>query len=210
MNVDLQIINFRPNCKDEWFEAAKNSVKDEPVNLHLYQGNRFGPLHLRQEFIEQSETPYLGWIDDDDEIIPGTVQQCVDFLDREENQHYCGVYTNFSIMDENSVIIEEINQPDYEEVNIFTIRKRPFHFILLRREAARYSLKIPAKYHGAIGGDTLLIVSYATLFGDWFRLPIQGYKWRSREGSNGKKINEYGMVISHCNKVVKHKELFRS
>lgn len=210
MNVDLQIINYKPNCKSEWFQAAKNSVKDEPVNLHLYQGNKLGPLHLRQEFIQKCKVPYLGWIDDDDELIPGTIKQCVDFLEKQENKKFCGVYTNYSIMNENSIIIEEINKSDYKEDNIFTKHERPFHFLLLRREAARFSLKIPAKYHGATGGDTLLVVSYATLFGDWFRLPIQGYKWRSRENSQGKKINEYGMIIAHCNKVVKHKDMFRS
>ena len=204
--VDLQIIYFSPNCKEEWFLNAINSVKDEPINLSLYEGHEFGPLHLRQEFIEKSNSPYIGWIDDDDELIPGTIQQCVDFLDRVENQHYCGVYTNYEIMDEDSITFETIQHNPYDKNNIHVPRKRPFHFTLLRNQAARQCLKIPAKFHGSRGGDTLLINAYATSFGDWYQLPITGYRWRSRKDSQGKKLNGYAHVVSHCIHVV-YKEI---
>jgi hypothetical protein len=208
-NVDMQIISYPPNGKKEWLDKAIESLKDEPVNLKIYEGNSWGPLHNRQALIEKCDVPFFGWVDHDDEVVPGTVQKCVDFLSLEENKKFCGVYTDFTVMNEMSETIGFVEHPPYSEKHLFTKGKRPFHFILFRTEAAKHTLKIPSKYHGAIGADLLLMRCYATLFGDWVHLPINGYKWRSYENSCGKKINEYNMVISHCNYVIKNKDKFR-
>lgn len=202
LEVDLQIIHYPENCKEEWFQSALDSVKDEPVNLKIYRGNSLGSLHKRQEFFEFSTAPFVCWIDHDDELVPGTIQKCLDFLQARGNEKFCGVYTDYCIMNEESQIVSTMKRPPYEKSTHISNLNRPFHFILFRREAAEKSFLIPPKFHGAGGGDFYLILAYATLFGEFAHLGILGYKWRNRSDSQGKTIKEFPMLVGHCAQVI--------
>jgi len=196
--VDLLMIRFPDNCKEEWANQALQSIKNEPINLTILPGIHEGPLTQRLEFIKKVQAPYFCWIDDDDQLIEGTVQICIDELEKEENINKCGVFTNHYNMNEDGVIIEtpEKYQPRlYSQLNK---SHRPFHFLLWKKEVIPYILKyyesIPDK------GDLYSLSTLATYFGEWKFIKHYGYKWRNRENSYGKNIENFNGLMDFCTK----------
>jgi hypothetical protein len=204
--VELLIIYYPENGKESWFEEAVESTKSHPVDLKIYRGNCLGPLHLRQEFISKCKTPYLAWIDDDDVLLPGTVQRCLDFLEKEENKKCCGVFTSAFLLDDDS---RELRIPNNSE-RIFSRDShlqrefRPHHFMLFRKEAAMRSLEIPAKFHAVRQMDLYLTTAYASLFGPWQFLDFPGYVKRNRLNSAGKNIPAefFSLTTAHCASII--------
>lgn len=204
--VELQIIYYPENCKESWFEEAVESTKSHPLNLKIFRGNVLGPLHLRQEFISNCKTPFLGWIDDDDVLLPGTVQRCLDFFEKEENKKFCGVFTSaIRIGVENEEIILPNNSERIFSRDSHLQREfRPHHFMLFRTEAAMRCLEIPPKFHSAIQMETFLVTAYASLFGPWKFLDFTGYVKRDRKTSIGKNIPDeiFSLVSAHCASII--------
>ena len=89
--VDLLMVRFPNTIKDEWANEAIESVKNEPVNFTILPGIHEGPITQRLEFMKTVSTPYFGWIDDDDKLIPGTITKCIKELDNDVEKKLCGV-----------------------------------------------------------------------------------------------------------------------
>lgn len=204
--VELQIIYYPENGKESWFEEAKESTKGHPVDLKIYRGNCFGPLHLRQEFISKCKTPYLSWMDDDDVLLPGTVQRCLDFLEKEENKKCCGVFTSAIRIDDESgeIILPNNSERIFSRDSHLQREFRPHHFMLFRKESAINCLEIPPKFHSAKQMDLFLITAYASLFGSWKFLDFPGYVKRDRETNLGKNIPEdvFSLTTAHCASII--------
>jgi len=202
--VEMQIINYVSSERDPlWFQAALESVKLEPVDLKIFTGKKNYNFIHRKEFIDQCKTEYLCWVDDDDEIIPGTVQKCLDFLELPENKNYCGVYTNHYVRQldgsEKYFIKKEYSREDHAK-NIH----RPFHFLLTRTEAAKnYIVDL-----GHSKGDLFYFLAYASLFGDWKHLDIPGYIWRNHPNSHGKRIPKFSSLLKKCEDIIVSKNFF--
>lgn len=204
--VELLIIYYPENGKESWFEEAVESTKSHPVDLKIYRGNCLGPLHLRQEFISKCKTPYLAWIDDDDVLLPGTIQRCLDFLEKEENKKCCGVFTSAIIINDESgeIILPNNSERIFSRDSHLQREFRPHHFMLFRKEAAMNCLEILPKFHSAKQMETFLITAYASLFGPWAFLDFPGYIKRDRETNLGKNIPEdvFSLTSAHCASII--------
>lgn len=207
--TELQIITFPKNCKESWLKEAIESTKNHPVNLRVFQGNVFGPLHLRQEFISSCKTPYLGWIDDDDILLPETINKCVNFLEKEENKSFCGVFTRSFILNDDTCELTtgQMKENEFSRETHLQHTFYPESFMLLRREAANFALEIPSKFHAVKSMSSFLISAYASLFGDWKFLEFDGYIKRKRQGSLSYSLSqnysEFSLVTSHCSSIIK-------
>jgi hypothetical protein len=204
--VELLIISYPENSKESWFEEAVESTKGHQVDLKIYRGNVLGPLHLRQEFISKCKTPYLSWMDDDDILLPGTVQRCLDFLEKEENKKCCGVFTSvIRINDEDgNIILPNNSERIFSRDSHLQMEFRPHHFMLFRKEAAMNCLEIPPKFHSAKQMDHYLTTAYASLFGPWKFLDFPGYIKRDRETNLGKNIpaDVFSITTAHCSSII--------
>lgn len=74
--------------KDEFFK----SLESEPVTVRVVNPISGNVCLARVQAFLKGINPYVSFVDDDDIVIPGTFQKCLDFLIA--NPQYGGVYTN--------------------------------------------------------------------------------------------------------------------
>jgi len=197
--VEMQIIRYpTSDRKESWFQETLASIKDEPINLKIYEGSINNVFNQRKKFIKDCKTPFLCYIDDDDKLNPGIIEKCLNVLNKEENKKICGIFTNYIVIDKNQnsqlYIKKEYNRKEHSK-NI----NRPFHFILIRTEAALNFLKCNISFNN---GVLYLITAYCSLYGDWKYLNELGYFWKDRKNSFGKNIKDFNILIEHCSNII--------
>lgn len=196
--VEMQIISYKsPERNPKWFQECLTSIENEPVDLKIFQGKKNHNYNQRHQFINQCKTPYLCWVDDDDRIIPGTVQKCLDFLELPENKSFCGVYTNHYVLNEQDQTQKYFVKKEYSREEHSKNIHRPFHFLLARTEAA-----LNFTLNNYCQADLFFFLAYCSLFGDWKHLNIPGYIWRNHPFSHGKKIPNFKFILKECEEII--------
>lgn len=83
--IDIHVLtmrNYEGYGKRENLEYIQDILAPEPVNLHIVDvavpGNE---SHSRVQGISHGNAPWVGWVDPDDEIIPGTYQKLLDIVE---------------------------------------------------------------------------------------------------------------------------------
>lgn len=196
--VDMHVINYKPGCKQEWFDLCLKSLECEDVDLTIIPNDKKGCISLlRYDHFIKSKHQYISYVDDDDMLIPGIVKKAVDFLELEENKKYCGIYTNLYKLNNETGGKNKIIRKEYDKQNHMNINRigRPFHFMLFRNEAMNNKYINLLKEITISGLDTWTIGVICGLYSDWFRLNEIGYIWRDRSDSSGKVKKENGQFV---------------
>lgn len=197
----MQVINYKsPERNPKWFQECLESIKDEPVDLKIFQGQKDYAIVQHNQFINQCKTPYLCWVDDDDKLIPGTVQKCLDFLELPENRSFCGVYTNHYVLTEKNQTQKYCIKKEYSREEHSKNIHRPFHFLLTRTEAALNYKVLENKQC-----DLFYFLAFSSLYGDWKHLNIPGYIWRNYPESHGKNIKNFKESLKDCYNIISSK-----
>ena len=158
----------------EFHQQCLDSLKDEPINLHLIPGT---PGHIgvgRYAGFSAGSAEFVSFVDDDDYIIPGIFQKCYDVLDRCPDA--CGVITKEQRLHEGTLYPPVEIPLDQGWVNMV---KRMHHIVMVRREVVEPF--IPRMKKWAFQSEDMLW-SHLIASGHKFEILDEvGYIWRLHE-----------------------------
>ena len=173
-DIEIQIIKD-PQTPRGWFRQSYYSVSDQipEKNIKVYEGDELGILEKRLHFIQNCKTPFLGWVEDRDLIIPNTLTKCRSLLIKSKDRTFCGVFTAYGILNENKnfTSIQNLEQVclggNYTQGQHLAGVQVPTPFMLFRLDSAKKALTIPSQFFGARAYSNDLISGYALLYGPW-------------------------------------------
>jgi hypothetical protein len=132
------------NRNKSWYDQCLNSLKDEPINLHILEGIEGHVGVKRTEGYRLGTAEFVSHVDDDDYIEPGAYQHCIDLLD--QHPEAVGVSTRERMFWEDGK--ENIQpariQPNFKSRVSLVQHDLPYihHVVVIRREAAIAALSI--------------------------------------------------------------------
>lgn len=176
-DIEIQLIKSK-TTPTVWFEQAYNSIATQipDKNIKVYESSELGTLHQRLHFIENCKTTFLGWVDDSDFILPGTLTKCRTFLQGEQAVRFCGIFTAMGLLKEDKEFKTLSDVSLVQLGGTYTPEKHllgetiPNPFLLLRRDSAKLALAIPAKFYAAKAYSLDLIAGYSLLYGPWRKI----------------------------------------
>lgn len=174
--IDLHMLRW---CREDWFAAALASLRDQPCNLYLFDGDPRGPGHVRARALACGSAPLVGWVDDDDWLALDAVGVAADYLDA--HPQVSAVYSDVMRVGEDG---GPIGLPSREPWTPHRQLMRPgeqLHFMVFRRRLIQPNLALCAE-HPWMEWAALQAVSAKA--GPLARIPQTLYYWR-RKGVGG-------------------------
>ena len=135
-----------------------------------------GLLETRLHFIRNCKTPFLGWVDSTDFILPDTIQKCRSCLFNQENSKYSGIFTGIANLPIDTVytdLTDTYSSPykDYTLTEHLAGNITPTPFMLFRTKAVKQALTILPKFFSARAYTDMLISGYVLDSGPWLQFP---------------------------------------
>lgn len=153
--------------------AMLKQLQTEPINILALAARPGNITAARVEAIRCGSSPYVCWVDDDDEITPGIFSRLQTELDRRPDA--CGVFS--SEVQIRDGIAQAISPTPLVPWSVEAmIDRHPFvhHVALFRRELAMRHLDEIAAFPNV--GDQLLLWLLSR-HGPWVHVPVVGYRW---------------------------------
>ena len=100
--VDLHILTSQ-KTRPEWLEQAIASVTGQPVTLRIIENTGRATGVGRAQAYRESAAEFVACLDDDDALLPGAIQACLDALDA--NPSAIGAYTDAFYIDESGQVL---------------------------------------------------------------------------------------------------------
>ncbi len=182
MAVDLHILTCeRTASHRDWLEQAVDSCAGQPVTLHLID-NSIGTIGQgRVAGLAEGTAEFVGWLDDDDWLLPGAVDSCLEAL--ADHPEAVGAFTDeLRYCDGIQVGVGEGNgtgpwSPELQLTRISYAR----HLVVMRRSVVTPFLPIMAQ-HDKLSEYTLrgLMVQH----GSWIHVERDGYVHRQHDENN--------------------------
>lgn len=118
--IDVHVL-LMGNERQDLLDQCMESLKDEPITLHICEGIMGDLLTARINAISKGSHEFVGWVDPDDLVIPGAYQRLLDMIgDR-----------NFAWASEEVWYMDD----SLTEIKMKTIRRTPHHMHIIRRNA---------------------------------------------------------------------------
>lgn len=108
---DYEVIVIDDGSTDNTAECIHNLISSSEKIRYIYQQN-MGRSAARNEGIKQARGEYISFLDSDDLYLQAKLELQVQAM--EEHPDYSMSYTNYLVMDENGVIIEDQGKPDID------------------------------------------------------------------------------------------------
>lgn len=86
--IDVHILTM-PTDNPEWFAQCLDSLKDEPVIVHLAPGIPDDIGNARANAFLLGEQKYVSFVDPDDYVLPGGFAACLDVLGQDQPVAVC-------------------------------------------------------------------------------------------------------------------------
>lgn len=147
--------------------------------VQLISGANRGFTQVLADTIPQIETPYFGWVDGDDILLPEAVRLCADFLDEHPN---CGLaYTKYFNMSEDGrdLGIGARSVVPYS-MDRMLVDFMTFHFRLIRKAAYDLTGGIDRSFETGQDYDLCLKLAEVANVG---HIPQGLYRYRTRPGA---------------------------
>lgn len=121
--IDVHML-LMGNENKQILDQCMDSLKDEPINLHVCEGILGDLRTARVNALRKGSNEYVGWVDPDDFIIPGSYQRLLDIIGDKKF----------------AWSMEEVWHMDYSGNNIISksIRKSPHHMHIIHRSLIDY------------------------------------------------------------------------
>lgn len=174
--IDVHILT-RPEQNNVWFAECLDSLKDEPVVLHILQGVKDHVGLGRIQGFSQGSCEWVSFVDPDDVVVPGIFSKVLEVI---------------STNDVDAVFTEEI-QVDADLKQLYPVRGFNTHHLMVFRRSLLTPLLDDLKDF-PIKGDRYL----ATEFIKKHRAkPLHevGYKWRIHESNWHKRYRSLQNVV---------------
>lgn len=167
-----------------WRECLE-SLRDEPVNIHLADGI---PGHIgkaRYGGFLKGTSPYVSCVDPDDLVIPGAFSACLEAL--EAQPEACGAYTDELIIDRGGKIIKPGSWSNIPWNPLLQLEPRYLHhvYVMRRHLVERYYLELlrwPSM-------PEYILKCLLAAHGPWVHVNRFGYKWRMGKGATHSKVS---------------------
>lgn len=123
--IDVHML-LMGNEREDLLSQCMESLKDEPITLHKCKGIPGDIRTARADAISKGTNDYVGWVDPDDFIIPGSYQKLLDAIGDKK----------FAWCDEEVWHMT----PDLKTISSKYIKNEPHHMHIIHRSLLDYDL----------------------------------------------------------------------
>lgn len=181
--VDTHVLIHHSLQRPAWLDQCLASLEGEPTNILLVRDAGTNVGALRAAAHAQGSAPLLSFVDDDDWVMPGAFQACIDAL---ADPALVGAYTDFSDVDAatDAVTRHWHKSPWAARAQLL----RPFevlHVHVYRRAPAMKYLAEMARWTTL---EESLLMGLLVQDGQWRKLDFDGYRKRAHTIGAGSRI----------------------
>ena len=166
-----------------YHEECMDSLKDEPIALHLIPGVAGDVGIGRWNGYHTGDAEFVSFVDDDDVVIPGIFEKCYQALD--ENPDAIGVHTREWIYESGAMTLSQIPNPNWTWDRYFFF---VHHVVVYRME--RVMPYGDAAKECKVGFEHFMNMQIMMDGHRFHYIEDVGYIWRGHSGS----IRELGMT----------------
>ncbi len=186
--VDTHVI-LLPETNQEYWKMCHESLKNEPINLHLIEGTNGHIGTGRSDGFSKGSSPYVCCIDPDDIVIPGAFISCIKAL--ETHPEACGAYTDELVIDESGRTVRKGLWSGREWNPLLQIEPQYLHHIfVMRREFVDQHMDELRQWPFLAD---FILKGLLTAHGPWIHVNGFGYKWRLHQNQAHKKYPRTGL-----------------
>ena len=155
--IDCHVLHLA-NQRDDWWQACRQSLEGQPINLHHLAGIPGDYTRARCEALPVGAAPFVSYVDPDDMVMAGAFARCLHALQT----------TDAAMVWTDSLVTYEDNPMAWAR----KLRpRRPHQLIVVRRDVMLGALV------GGLAGDAELWRRVGQL-GKVVHLDFVGYVWR--------------------------------
>ena len=174
--IDVHIIS-NPATPETWLRKALYSIPDI-CTTHLIPMEDRGVAENRIIGFQKGSHPYVSYVDDDDYVLPGAFEACLEFL--ENNPDYAAVSTWEYALD--GMDLREIRVPVTANLNPWAAMH---HLAVFRREAVLEHLE---SLHTFVHPERALVRAMDDAGLKAAKLDILGYVWRQHNSQHHRRV----------------------
>lgn len=181
--VDVHILTL-PDTNQEWLSDCLNSLKNEPVRIHICDGIVGDIAQARTQAFALGNFPYVAFVDPDDLIVPGIFKRLIHELDNHPDC-VCAYSDEVLIDDQGRALIAgwSVNPEPFissgHDLSYHNINGQYIHHLrVMRRDAVVKCLPLKTKRMC----EPALLKDLAKL-GTIRHCPGIGYLWRIHDGN---------------------------
>lgn len=174
--VDTHVLSYLG--EPAWLGQCIASIEHEPTNLQLVMGGFPGSIgQARAYAFTLGMAEYVSFLDDDDYVLPGVTQKCIDYLD---NHHGCvGVYTDRYHLHADGRLDPEV-LPDWHWRRAYHGPAEITHLKVMRREVVSSYIDELNKWPTY---EEYVLCNLMVEQGYWHHLPVFGAVKRFKDPS---------------------------
>ena len=176
--VDLHVL--RDPARDRWHDGIFASLSDQPCDVHVIDAIPGNIGRGRVMGFRAGSAPYVSFADDDDIVMPGAVEACVEALERDQGA--VGAYTDEVWIDEHGGWLKD-GPSVGSEWSLSWHLSTSFgvhHLLVMRRATVRPLLPL---IDGFARSADWALTRLLALKGRWLHIPMVGYQWRQHNGN---------------------------
>jgi hypothetical protein len=179
--------------RERFHAGCLDSLKNEPVNVYTLPSTAGDIAQGRIAGFSLGSSPYLTFVDDDDELHPGAYQACLDALEAAPNT--IGAFSDEVLIDVDGNITGPGRSTGLDWTFARQLTLMPFihHGVVMRRAAVMQLLPELERWHKY---PEQVLFGLLAQIGNWVHVPIPGYRWRRHDNQVTHTSNqEAGEVI---------------
>lgn len=180
--IDVHVL-LLPKTNPVWWSECLNSLRDEPVNLHLVDGVVGHIGRGRSKGFGLGNAPFVSCVDPDDLVIPGAFAACMEAL--EAHPEACGAYTDQLIIDPEGQVIKPGIWSGMAWNPLLQLEPKYLHpvYVMRRCFVKKYLLELGRWPNMA----EFVLKGLITAHGPWIHVDRFGYKWRMSKNAAHKR-----------------------
>ncbi len=182
--IDVHVLKI-PSTDNALWEQCQQSLRGEPINLHVVDGVIGHIGRARYNGYSKGESPYISCVDPDDIVIPGAFEACLEAL--ENRPEACGVFTDELIIDQFGKVIKPGIWSETNWNPLLQLEPKYLHHIFVMRRSFVEKLHLELLKWPVLADYVLKCL--ITKYGPWVHVNRYGYKWRMMKGSYHTKMS---------------------
>lgn len=181
--VDTHVLIYHSRERPHWLEQCLASLENEPTNVLLVDDPSNNVGYLRAIAHREGSAPFLSFVDDDDWVLPGAFQVCLDAL---KDPALVGAYTDFADVDcDTGRVKRRWTKFPWSARMQYTNLFEVLHVHVYRRAPAMKYLDEMAKWTTL---EESLLMGLLVQDGKWAKIDFDGYRKRLHHMGAGSRI----------------------
>lgn len=182
--IDVHVLQL-PSTNQGFWSECQQSLKDEPINLHVVDGIKGHIGKARYNGFIKGNAPYVSCVDPDDLVLEGAFDACLRAL--KENPDACGVYSDEFIINKTGEILKQGIWSGVPWNPLYQLDPKYLHHIyVMRREFVERCYLEILRWPSM---PEYILKCMLTKFGPWVHVNQFGYKWRIVQNASHNKMS---------------------